>query len=128
MAYIFEEEVRIDIRRFCGYSQPTLAQELTGSAATLEERLGSLSEAQGEAVLSSFVAPLRLQYKALLDSHENMGLSELAVIKFDPNQLANRMTLITSLRLGLCAFIGVNAGPEIAGEGNGIVVGRLVRA
>lgn len=115
MASDFDLEELISLRTFMGYGQPLADVALSDAQTLMEARLEEMSSDYADAVRTSFLGPLTLHRAALLASHEAMGVASAGKGAFErnANELSERMSLMNTLQLGLCSFVGVPAGPAL---------------
>lgn len=115
MAAEFETDELIDLRMFMGYPQPVGDMPLSDAHTRLEARLEALDADYADALRNSFLTPLRDMRTALNLSHTNMKFAEIDdAYKRNSNEVDDRIALMSNLRMGLCSFVGVPAGPALA--------------
>ncbi len=124
--YTFTSAQLVDIRRYCGYPAygdgavvfpfPWVMKQYLA----LEYRLQHLSADEGNVVVNTYLANLNTLESAIPAAGANLDTDEAAVWKHNRDEVKHRIELFDALRRRLCQFLGVPAGPEFSGAGNGI--------
>ena len=112
------ESEKTDARRFCGY--PALGLDAPPVGA-LEYRLLNLSLSE-EAVTRTYLATLRTLEAAIPAVAATLDTQQAAVWTRNPEELRERTRLFADWRKRLCGFLGVSAGPDLAGSGQSVAL------
>jgi hypothetical protein len=118
---------RVDARRFCGF--PAYGDAATGQATwfyfaaygNLEYRLTNMSDPE-LAVVRTYLSTLTTLEAAIPGAAANLDTQQAAVWTRNPREVQDRERLYDSWRKRLCAFMGVELGPELQANGCRIVV------
>lgn len=128
-AFVFTEQQKTDIRRFCGYlaygtgavvfPYPWIMRQYQA----LEFRMNNLSTTDGQTVVTTYLAPLYTLETALVTISATLNVDTAAVFKRNAKERQERTELFNYWRQRLCSFMGVPPGDEFASSGNSV---RLV--
>ena len=113
---------KTDVRRHCGY--PAYGASASGNTGwrfyqafgELEYRAANLSDAE-LAVTRQYLATLATLEAAVPASGENLDTDQAAVWTRNRDESRDRAALFDDWRRRLCGFLGVAAGPALAGSG-----------
>jgi hypothetical protein len=123
MAYVpfaFTDAQLTDIRRFCGYpargdgSVLFPAPWVNVQYLALEYRLQTLSQSEG-AVVVTYLATLNTLEAAIPAAAASLEIGVAAAFTRNPKEMRERNDAYDSWRRRLCAFMGVDAGPDLIG-------------
>jgi hypothetical protein len=118
---------KVDARRFCGY--PAYGAAPTGMQSwryfqmygQLEFRLANLSDPE-IAIARRYLGTLTTLEMAIPATSENLDTDQAAVWTRNKNELPDRIRLLDEWRRRLCGFLGIPAGPDLAGGSLALVV------
>jgi hypothetical protein len=118
---------KVDARRFCGY--PAYGAAPTGMQSwryfqmygQLEFRLANLSDPE-IAIARRYLGTLTTLEMAVPATSENLDTDQAAVWTRNKNELPDRIRLLDEWRRRLCGFLGIPAGPDLAGGSLALVV------
>jgi hypothetical protein len=118
---------KVDARRFCGY--PAYGAAPTGMQSwryfqmygQLEFRLANLSDPE-IAIARRYLGTLTTLEMAVPATSENLDTDQAAVCTRNKNELPDRIRLLDEWRRRLCGFLGIPAGPDLAGGSLALVV------
>ena len=130
---MFLDSEKTDIRRFCGY--PAYGAGAAGfqswrffqAYGTLEYRLNNLSPSE-EAVVRSQLATLYGLEAAVPAAAATLDTAQASVWTRNAAEVTDRAALFDDWRRRLAAFLGIPAGPALAGTGAGVRLGGVMDA
>lgn len=114
---------KTDIRRFCFYpvlgavASMGFGERFMTQYGALEYKLNNLSAAEEAVLIGTYLINLPLLEQALINTGANLDTAQAAVWTHNPREQSDRENLFLSLRLKLCAFLGVPPGPGWNGGG-----------
>lgn len=117
----------MDIRRFCGY--PAYGAPAAGMQSwryfqvygVLEFRPTNLSMAE-LVIARRYLTTLASLEAAIPGASENLDTDEASMWTRNKDEVADRVRLLDEWRRRLCGFIGIAAGPALAGGAVSLVV------
>ncbi len=123
----FTDAERVDIRRFCGY--PVYGPGASGfngwrffqAYGALEYRVNNMAPSEYQ-VVRQYLGNLYTLESAILGSGDNLDTDAASVWTHNRNEVRDRTNLFDGWRKRLCGYLGVPAGPELAGQGSGRIV------
>jgi len=118
--YAFTDAQLVDVRRFCGY--PARADRnvlfpapwVNVQYLALEYRLAHLSQDEGAVVVTTYLANLYTLETGAIGAVANLDTDQAAVWKHNKTELPERWAAFNALPLRLCAFMGIEPGPNFA--------------
>ena len=119
--YTFTDQQLVDIRRFCGYpayGSGAVVNPLPWIMkyyAVLEYKLQNLDQAEGQTVITTYLANLYTLENAIPAAGANLDTDTAGPWKHNANEQRDRERLFDSWRRRLCQFLGVPPGPEFGG-------------
>jgi hypothetical protein len=119
---MFTDAQKTDIRRHCGYpaygatSAGNMGWRFFTAYGALEYRLNNLSCSE-ETVALTYIATLNQLEAVVPGVSDNLDSDGAASWQHNPNELADRLTLLDSWRLRLCKFLGVPPGEGLNSDG-----------
>ena len=122
----FSNQERVDIRRFCGYgafggiASPAFGYRFFTAYGTLEYKLSNLAIEEETTLRATYLTntnSLFVLEQAIFGSSANLDTDQAAVWYHNKNEVKDRTTLFNMVRRQLCAFFGVEAGPELQSNG-----------
>lgn len=121
-----------DVRRYMGYSvsgnttsvayRELVYSNVAFASLSLDYRLANLTAEEEGTIVDYFLANLKLREQELQDASANLDTDVAAVWTHNKNEIRDRRSLFTALRLELCHFLGYAPGAAIA------QTNRVVRA
>ena len=120
----FTDAQLTDIRRFCGYpAYGAVAVAAEGyrfftAYGALEYKLQNLSVNEQAVVTTTYLPNLTTLETAIFGVGANLDTDVAAVWTHNKNEQRDREALYASVRLKLCGFLGVPAGPALSGAGS----------
>lgn len=121
VAFVFSEQQAADIRRFCGYpargdASPVFAYPwMMRQYLALDYRLQHLSATEGATLVAQYLTPLQAIEASLGQVYANLDTAQAAVWTHNRDEQRDKEAAFGFWRRRLCAFLGVAAGPELAG-------------
>ena len=123
----FTDAEKTDTRRYCGY--PAYGAGAAGAEGyrffqaygLMEFRLNNLSGAE-EAVVRTYLATLRGLEAAIPAAAAGLETQQAAGWTRNPHEMRERVDLFDGWRRRLCGFLGLPAGPDMAGTAITLVV------
>lgn len=122
----FTNTEKIDIRRFCGYptmggiASPAFGYRFFTSYGTLEFKLSNLAAEEESVIRSIYLSGLNSLYtleQAIFGATSNLDTDQASVWVHNKNEVRDRSALFNQVRMQLCGFLGVEAGPTLASSG-----------
>ena len=124
---LLSDAEKVDIRRFCGY--PAYGAAPAGmqswrffqSYGLLEFRINNLSISE-IAITRRYLGSLASLELAIPATSENLDTDQASMWTRNKDELRDRMRLFNDWRRRLCGFLGIAAGPDVAGGTTMLIV------
>jgi hypothetical protein len=123
--YAFTDAQFVDIRRFCGYPARADGNVLFPAPwvnvqyLALEYRLQHMSQSEGAVVITTYLTNLYVLETAIVTAAANLDTDQAAVWKHNRDEVPQRAALFDAWRRRLCAFMGIQPGPDFVTAGGG---------
>ena len=120
---------RVDVRRFCGYgafggiSSPAFGYRFFQAYGTLEFKLSNLATEEETTLRLVYLTSANSLYaleSALYGTSGNLDTDVAAVWTHNKNEQRDRERLLNRMRCDLCAFLGIERGPDLSSATSGI--------
>lgn len=125
----FTTAEKADIRRFCGFGVfgtgsplPASGYRFSTQYGTLEYKMNTLGPEEETVVRVTYLANLATLEAAIVSTSANLDTDTAAVWKHNRNEYRDRKELFNGWRRELCAFLGLQPGPNLGGVGVSLVV------
>lgn len=114
---------KVDTRRFCGYgafggiASPAFGARFFRAYGTLEFKLGNLAAEEESTLRLIYLASVNSLFvleAALYATSANLDTDVAAVWTHNKNEQRDRERLFNRMRCNLCAFLGVEQGPDLS--------------
>lgn len=111
---------KADVRRHAGY--PVYGSQVGSNAGyrffqaygTLEFRMSNLRPEEETVLTATYLPNLNTLETAIFGTGANLDTAKAAVWEHNENELRDREALYKSVRLKLCAMLGVPGGPALS--------------
>jgi hypothetical protein len=118
---------KADVRRFAGYSvmadlpsddfhDYAYIEVIPGAFQSLNHRLNNLRVEEEAVLTGTYLTNLTALEAAIVGAAANLDTDQAAVWTRNRSEVSDRMALFDGWRLRMCGFLGVAAGPAIAGS------------